>query len=291
MIIYDQNEDRGGRILPEERRLKMYEYIRKKGVATTKELSKLFGISESTVRRDLNELELRGLIKRTFRGAVFQHLTGETTFMDNMKLMRREKEAIAEKALEHIYDGDFIILGGGTTVYSLVLKLLQSDISNLTVITNSLNVGMKILQSGKRYDLIFVGGKARYGTFECVGDDTIDMLDRYNVGKAFIGVNGISHEFGVSMSNREESAIARAMIRRSMEVFVLADHTKFNVVKAYRVCGKDEVDLIITDDGLDTSILEEFRKRGWRIEIVHRSYPDVDHNTGYHVHNRSEIHS
>ena len=127
-------------MLPDERRMAIFDYVKKNMSATTDELSNAFGVSASTVRRDLEFLASKNLIKRTHKGAVINSPHAESSFLVNYNYMREEKKLIAKKAITYINSGDFIALSGGTTSYFLADEIINSELTDLTILTHSINI-------------------------------------------------------------------------------------------------------------------------------------------------------
>jgi DeoR/GlpR family transcriptional regulator of sugar metabolism len=175
-----------------------------------------------------------------------------------------EKSLIAQKALLHIKDGDFIGLSGGTTIYLLAKEIIKSAIHNLTILTNSINTTTLFLESEKSYELILTGGPPIKGTYECTGDFAIQIINSFNLDAYFFGVNGINLEDGISFNNFEEAQICRTFIKRSTKNFVIADHGKFDVRKPSRVCPLNLITGIITDDS-DKKTIEKYKNEGIKI--------------------------
>ncbi|WP_456398842.1 DeoR/GlpR family DNA-binding transcription regulator [Mesoaciditoga sp.] len=234
-------------MLTNDRRLKIFEYIKRNISATTSELSKKFNASGSTIRRDLEYLAKKNLIIRLHNGAMVNSPHAESGFIFNYNRMQEEKKLIAKKALNFIEDYDFIALSGGTTCYTLATEILNSPLEGLTILTNSINITTLILESVKDFQVIVTGGIPRKGTYECVGEITLNTIRKFNIDKFFVGVNGISIKGGVSFSNIQEAEVAKEVHAHSRKTYVIADHTKFGVVKPARLIDFSEIDTIITD--------------------------------------------
>ncbi len=244
-------------MLTSERRLKIFEHIKRNTSATTEELSKLFNVSASTIRRDLEYLANKKLVVRIHNGAMVNSPHAESGFLFNYHRMQQEKKLIAKKALSFIEDYDFIALSGGTTCYILASEILDSPLQGLTILTNSVNITTLLLESVKDFRVIVAGGIPRKGTYECVGEITLNTIRQFNVDKFFVGVNGISVEGGVTFSDVQEAEVAREILRRSREVYIVADHTKFGITKPVRLMDLSEVENIVTDS-LPSKFNKEF---------------------------------
>jgi DeoR/GlpR family transcriptional regulator of sugar metabolism len=251
-------------MLTEERRMEIFKYIKRNNSAETETLINTFKVSGSTIRRDLEYLASKNLIVRTHKGAVLNATNVETDFIMSFNQNLKEKTMIAKKALNLINEGDFIGLSGGTTVYLLGKEIIKSPIHNLTILTNSISTATLFLESEKSYEIILAGGPPIKGTYECVGDFAIHIINSFNLDKYFFGVNGINIEDGISFNNFAESQVCRTLINRSLKSYVIADHSKFGIRKPSRVCPLSLLSGIITDE-LDKNSIEKFRTEGIKI--------------------------
>ncbi|MEM3290545.1 MAG: DeoR/GlpR family DNA-binding transcription regulator, partial [Candidatus Micrarchaeaceae archaeon] len=234
-------------MLSEERRMKIFEYLKGKVSVTTDELIEKFNVSGSTIRRDLEYLATKQLIRRSHSGAIVNTPYTEGSFIVNYNFMKEEKKVIAEKAVKLIGNNDFIALSGGTTSYMLARAIINSSLRDLTILTNSVNIATLIIESVKDFKLILTGGIPRKGTYECVGEIALRSIRNFNIDKFFVGINGISVEGGITFSNMDEAMVAKEIHSHSGRTYVIADHTKFGVVKPVRILEISEVDGIITD--------------------------------------------
>ncbi|MDI3472002.1 MAG: DeoR family transcriptional regulator, fructose operon transcriptional repressor [Thermotogaceae bacterium] len=248
-------------MLAEVRRQKILDYIREKTAVTTSELCDIFKVSRMTIRRDLKYLEEKGYIRATYNGAILELPNVELSFAEKYSTQQDEKREIANKAFEFLMDNDFIAISGGTTTFALVEKIVESNLKNLRVITNSLNVAMKLTEK-QDIELIIIGGKVREKSYECIGHEAVGFLEKYNISKLFMGIDGISEKFGFSMASCEEAAVARAFVNKSVETYVLADHTKFGKVFPGYVCGLKEIKAVITDSSVSPKLIEKYEKSG-----------------------------
>lgn len=251
-------------MLTHERQMEIFNYLKKNQSATTDELAKKFEISGSTVRRDLEALSEKKLIIRTHNGAVLNSPHVETSFAVAYNLMKKEKETIASKALNLVENGDFIALSGGSTAYILAKELVNSEIHELAVLTNSINIATLILESKKSFNLIVAGGVPRKGSYECIGEITTSIIRQFNIDKFFMGVNGIDIHGGISFSSIEEAEVSKAIFYQSRKTFIIADHTKFSVINRARISDITRPDIIITDE-LPEEIENEFILNGAKI--------------------------
>lgn len=247
----------------EERHAKIADLLSKKSSIKVNELVSLFKISESTIRRDLQDMEERGLLTRTHGGAMGAQKTSfEPTFKEKEYEQHNEKTNIGKIAASMIKDGDTIILDSGTTIMEIA-RLITAK--NVTVITNSIDVAAE-LSHKEHVELIITGGTLRTTTRAMVGHITETALKNFRVDKAFIGANGISLDEGLTTPNFIEAQTKKAMINAANKVIVVADSTKFNQVCFSVISPIGVVSTIITSDTLDIAIIKDYQDTG--IEIV-----------------------
>src|SRR4051812_12512700 len=242
-------------MLAETRRRQLVELIARRGFATLDELVKSLGVSESTVRRDLEALDLAGSVKRTHGGAVYsEEVRVMPTFDERMATATAEKEAIGRAAAAMIEDGETVLLDGGTTTLKLARALMGRP---LQVVTNSLPIA-HLLASSPPTDLILIGGYVYPRTGVAMGPLAIASMQDIRVRRAVLGAGGVVAE-GVFNSNSILVETERQMMRCGQEVWVVADHSKFGRLCLSRLCGLDEIDALVTDPGLtdpDRGVLE-----------------------------------
>ncbi|HCL98290.1 MAG TPA: DeoR/GlpR family DNA-binding transcription regulator [Fervidobacterium sp.] len=245
----------------EERKSKITEMIKNGKSVRVSELAKQFGVSESTIRRDLADLETIGMIKRTHGGAVDNFVTSfEPSFAEKEDKYAKEKEHIGKLAASFIKDGDTIILDSGTTTKYIVPNITAK---NVTIITNSLNIAYE-LSNNSNFEVIVTGGLLRTRTQALVGDIAQGTLRQFRVDKAFIGANGVSLRFGVTTPNVIEAATKRAMMENAKEIFLVIDSSKFDQVSFSLICPVNTIDYIVTDR-IEESERVQYEKIGVRI--------------------------
>lgn len=187
------------------------------------ELAALLSVSTETVRRDLTELDDRGLINRTYGGAT-RPVSFEPALVEREKLMIAERERIAAAAVALVEPNDILMIGGGATT-TIFARRLAAERDHLTVITHAFSIAVALASNPFHKVLILPGQyDSREGLIH--GPDTIEALQRYRAGKAFLGASGLTAE-GPSDAGVGPALIYGAMMKRSSETVVLADHTKF----------------------------------------------------------------
>lgn len=247
-------------VYSEERKLIILEYVQQYSRASVQELSEHLQVSESTIRRDLKELEEAKLLSRTHGGAIsLQGVNFEPTYREKEDKFRQEKAAIARKAVELIEEGDTILMDSGTTTFHMVQEL--KSFSRLTVVTNSLFLAQE-LQSIPGIDVLITGGALRRETLALVGPIAEQALDRVWVDKAFIATNGLDLGAGLTTPNLIEAAMKSKMIKTAKQVILLADHSKVGKVAFARFAEITEIQKCIIDNGVPERIVKEMRKIG-----------------------------
>lgn len=230
------------------------------------ELAEAFGVSQATLRRDLQMLNEQGLVTRTHGGVLAQEVAYEVPVRYRDSHHREQKQRIASEAVRRIPDGPFAVgLTGGTTT-SEVARLLV-DRSELTVITNALNIAFELAVS-PRVKLVVTGGVSRPQSYELVGQWAEHTIRGLNVGIAVVGTDGISSDGGLTTHDEVEAQTNAALISRAKRTVVVADGSKVGRVLLARIAGLDEVDELITDDSADAPALDAVRAAGVKVTVV-----------------------
>jgi DeoR family transcriptional regulator of aga operon len=255
-----------GHLLSTERQQRIVHYVEDKRQATVAELSKLFDVSETTIRRDLSTLESQGRVLRAHGGAVaVEHRTPEAPVIRRASRCAEEKRRIARTAADLVQDGDTIFLGLGTTALEVARAL--ADRSNLTVITNALHIVYTLAgQSG--ITVIVLGGLLRHSELSTTGYLAQRTLEDLRADKVIIGVTALSLKDGLTGNYLPEVNTVRAIMSLSREVIVVADHTKFGQVSTVSIAPISAVNTIITDDGAPPDQVEALRRAGVKVIIA-----------------------
>ncbi|GEA14473.1 MAG: DeoR family transcriptional regulator, fructose operon transcriptional repressor [Moorella sp. (in: firmicutes)] len=249
-----------------ERKQKIIEILEQTPAVRVAELSDLFQVSEVTIRRDLQELEAAGLLKRTHGGAVsIATASFEPTLTEKEEEHLAEKKAIAQAAINLIADGDTILLDAGSTTLQLARLLKANKKHPLTVVTNALNVAWE-LAFIETIDLILTGGHLRHSTLSSVGPIADNTLQGLYVDKVFLATNGLDVERGLTTPNIYEAQTKQKMVKAGREVIVLADHSKFGRISLGLICPVTAVNRVITDPGAPVEDLERLKERG--VEVI-----------------------
>ncbi|MDD4371887.1 MAG: DeoR/GlpR family DNA-binding transcription regulator [Anaerostipes sp.] len=247
-----------------ERQEKIIELLKKNKRVSNQELIQMFGVSGTTIRIDLTELEEQGLISRTHGGALLKHdpVYGEDEISSRREKNQELKIQIAKKALELIEDGDTLLLDSGTTMLELAKMLHQRK--RLTVITNDLQVALE-LQKDTQIQLILIGGRVR-NSFECtVGAMGIRFLEDLSVDKAFITTNALSLKKGATTPNSDNAEIKREMMEIANKRYLLCDSSKVGQRTVCSFARINSFDLLIIDDEISGDMKEQMEEIGGNI--------------------------
>ena len=229
-----------------ERRTLILEKLNTYGQVNVNDLSKDFGVSEVTIRNDLNQLEQKSALIRARGGAIKPTRVGvDFEISDKDKINFREKQRIGQRAAQLVEEGDTIILDSGTTTMELAKNL--GEINNLTVITNALNIAMKLAEN-KNINVIVPGGFLRKQSLSLIGTPAEKGFRGYYCDKLFLGVDGLDIDYGLSTPNVEEAHLNQVMIEYSEQVILLSDSSKFLRKSLAFICSLSAVHTIVTDD-------------------------------------------
>jgi DeoR family transcriptional regulator of aga operon len=227
--------------------------------------------STATVRRDLRELESRHLLSRVYGGAVSTEPLLELPLRHRAGQQEREKLQIAAFATRRIEPGMAVGLTGGTTTAALVRELINRRIKDITVVTNSLAIAND-LSLHPAYRLVVTGGFVRPESMELVGPIPELSIPKINLDVAFLGVDGISAEMGLTIHSDLEARTNELLLRRANRAIVVADHSKFGRSAFAQLCPVADIDEIITDSGATKAAIKELVALG---VAVTRADPDA----------------
>jgi DeoR/GlpR family transcriptional regulator of sugar metabolism len=251
-------------VLAESRRRRLADLIAERGFATLDELVRATGVSESTVRRDLEALDAAGAVKRTHGGAVYSgEVRSMPAFEDRQAAQAAEKRAIGRAAAALVEDGETVLLDGGTTTLEVARALVGRPVQ---AVTNSLPVA-QLLTTSKETDLILIGGYVYPRTGEAMGPLTVAALEGIRAAKVILGVAGIVPE-GVYNSNSLLVETERQMMQCGQQVVVVADRTKFGRQSLSRLCGLEEIDVVVVDSQLTDEYRTLLQARGVRLVLA-----------------------
>lgn len=255
-----------GHLLIDERRQHILSLIQKQGRALVGELSRTLGISQITIRKDLEYLQAKGLVQRTHGGAL--RIQAGTLFDPSLQEKKKqhwqEKQRIAAAAVKLIEEGQCVMLDSGTTTAAIAHELKR--FSELTVITNAVNIAAELTATDLQ--VILIGGILRKNSFSLVGPLAEDVLEEMHADILFLGVDGFDPEIGLMTPNFLESRVNRAMVKAARRVVAVCDSTKFNRRSLSRIVPPSAIHTVITDKNLSREVQEALRAQNIEVTLV-----------------------
>ncbi len=257
-------------MLASQRHEKIIEAVRRSGGVRVSELTALLGVSDMTVRRDLERLEADGALRKVHGGAVSadtSRVMEEPSFAAKRMLAQPAKQAIARRATELIEPDSAIAVSAGTTTWSMAAFL--ATVPGLTVVTNSITVAETIAELGDptRQTLILTGG-VRTPSAALVGPVADLSIRSLHVDQLFIGAYGFDVRSGFTSPNLAEAETNRAMITQATRVVVLADSSKWQTVGLASWGDLTDADVVITDTGLGPGAVDALSAAGPEVVLV-----------------------
>jgi DeoR/GlpR family transcriptional regulator of sugar metabolism len=255
-------------MLAAQRHKLIVEEIRRQGAVRVSELTELLGVSEMTVRRDLDALAVAGLLEKVHGGATVRGglSADEPGFEAKSHRQLREKDAIARAAAQLVEPGQSIALTAGTTTWRLAHHL--SAVAGLTVVTNSLQVA-NVLHRDSRPDLtVVLTGGVRTPSDALVGPIASSTIRSLHVDVLFIGVHGITVDAGLTTPNLLEAETDRALVAAAERIVLVADHTKWGVRGLSKIAGLSDIDVFVSDPGLSAEARAAIGEHVERIVIA-----------------------
>jgi DeoR/GlpR family transcriptional regulator of sugar metabolism len=236
--------------LAAQRRTAILEQVQAQGAVRVSELVRALGVSDMTVRRDLEALARRGLLTKVHGGAtaVRPHTTDEPGFLAKSTQHEREKDLIARRGAQLVLPGTAIALSAGTTTWALAQRLV--DVPDLTIVTNSIPVAEVFARAPRPDRTVVLTGGLLTRSNALVGPLAVAAIRSLNVDQVFLGVHGMAAQTGYTSPNFLEAETDRALVEAARQRVVLADHTKWDVVGLATICPLDEANLLISDEAL-----------------------------------------
>ena len=253
MIDYDA--------FPEQRQSFIRQLLTEKGRVVSADLVKLLGVSEHTIRRDLQKLARDGVCKRVYGGAV-SHLKQSATFETRVNQCVDEKSSVAIKCAKLIKDNSCIFIDTGSTYLAMASYIPQN--LTLTIVTNSPQIA-SVLSSRTNGELILLGGKVNPLTGGTMGADTVNQIRNMVFDQTFIGVCGLDPHAGLSAVYYDDACFKKEVIAQSNEVIAAVIADKMQQVARYKVATCEDIDIIIASRD---SKIEGFEGFNLKIEIA-----------------------
>ncbi len=261
-------------MLARQRQAVILEEARRTGAVRVSDLVTRLGVSDMTVRRDLDVLAGRGLVEKVYGGAtsVVGKSTDEPGFEAKSVRQRTQKEAIAELAATLVRPGTAIGLSAGTTTWTLARAL--DAIPGLTIVTNSIQVADVLRGSTQPDRTVVLTGGVRTPSDALVGPVAVHSLRSLHLDAVFLGVHGMADGPGFTTPNLTESETDRALVEAGRKLVVLADHTKWGTVGISTIADLDEADVVVTDDGIPDEAKEILAERVGELMIAETAETD-----------------
>lgn len=247
--------------------------VRDREFVRVSDLSAMFGISEVTVRSDLDLLSDRGSLQRVHGGAVVRDPVrrSERSFEESLGAYADEKAAIGRAAAARVGSGETVILDVGTTTMAVARALVERrDLQDVVVFTNGLTIALELERAMPRISVIVTGGTLRRLQHSLVQPMANLILEEVNVSTVFLGCNGVHPDEGVTNVNLPEAAVKRLMVQAAQHCVVVTDSSKIGNISVVKIADLDSVDLVITGEGAPPEALAELEKRGLRVEVAYQ---------------------
>ena len=254
-------------MLPAERRQRLMEWFDVHFAGSSQDLAERFGISVSTIRRDLDHLAKEGFLSRTHGGAV--RMRPQASYESSTELARKtaveEKRGIVAEAVKHLKPDQSILIDTGTICHDLADTIAQIDFP-LTVITNDLYVA-KALTYKPPISVVVPGGANRFGAFSLMGEPGLSFLRDVRCDLYFMSAQAVDVDCA-SDTVMELVEMKRTMLASSEKTILLADSSRFKARALYRIAALDQINAIITDEGLSGDIRTTIRAHGLELSCV-----------------------
>jgi DeoR family myo-inositol catabolism operon transcriptional repressor len=239
------------------------DYIFEHQTASLDELCNVFNVSKNTIRRDIQELVEMGEIKKVYGGVA---VNAETlvSFNDRKTRNQKLKQLIAKAAASYVEDGDVIFVDSGTTTLEMIEYIKTK---NLTIITNNLDFMINALPY-ENLTVISTGGALERKTNSFISMKNFNLLQSYNINKAFMASTGISLTNGVTNASPLESETKTTAVEKSSKVFLLIDHDKFDKYGLMTYCSLNDIDYVVTDQFPRENFREYFEKNDIHLVVA-----------------------
>jgi DeoR family glycerol-3-phosphate regulon repressor len=245
---------------------------RRDGRVGVEELAQGFAVTPQTIRRDLNDLCLRGLLSRVHGGAMPANSVSSVDYEERRNLASEEKRLIGAAAAALIPENSSVMLNIGTTTEHVARGLAEH--SGLVVITNNINV-INILTGTPGKQLILAGGVVRQSDGGIVGEAAVQFIRQYKADIAVIGASAIDDDGSILDYDQREVSVARAILDSARRVILVADHQKFERTAPMRICDLDRVNVFVTDRPPPPRFLRECKRHGVEVDIVGTALSDT----------------
>lgn len=240
--------------------------LNKSGFVSVADLSKELDVTMVTIRKDLKILEDKGLLYRSHGSATSVSPYVNDRSLSEKKLVKvEEKMKIAQEAIRMVEDEEAIIIGSGTTVVSFAQAIPKNK--KLTVLTAAMNVTLALIDAPD-IEIVQLGGVVRKSSSSAVGHFAEEMMTHFACSKLFLSADGISLDHGLTTSNMMEAHLNTQMVNSVQKRIVLADSSKFGKKGFGKICNLEDVDVVITDNGIPRIYKEKLEEMGIEVRLV-----------------------
>lgn len=256
--------------ISEARRRRMLRLIRQREYVRVGDLSETFGVSEVTIRSDLETLAQRGQIRRLRGGAMApREPHPEHTFDEAVGAHAEQKQAIARTAAALVQPGESVILDVGSTTTSIAHALVaREELRDVTVFTNGLNIALDLEPFVPRFTVVVMGGSVRPMGHSLVDPLGEMLIERVNADILFLACNGVDLDRGITNTSLAEASTKRRLLRAARRRVVVADSGKIGAIALAYICDVEAIDLLITDDGIYAHALTTLRERHVEVQVA-----------------------
>lgn len=258
-------------LIPAQRRERIQEFLTIHHIVSSAELCELLDVSEATVRRDLEWLENEGILERTHGGAMLnQRVQLELQYVQRIRSHAEEKRQIGIATASIIDNGDIIFVNSGTTTTEVIRHIPAN--ANITIVTNNVTACMEL--SEVNYEILLVGGSYLPTSQSVAGRFAIDNLNHIYANKAIIAIDGLSLKFGCTVPTNAEAEVNQLMIQRNRgPLIIVTDHSKWGIVSNFEIAKIDQIQTLVTDEGLDLHAREALSAYPLNLVIAGQSQP------------------
>ena len=249
-----------------ERHKYILDKLNKYGFVRITDVANELGVTKVTIRKDVKILESKGLLYKVHARPANPHVADlDVHVKDNIN--RDAKRLIAQRAVEILDDNDSIIIASGSTIYAFAEEIKMRQWHHLNIVTPFLRLGV-LLNEAENVNVVQLGGTVHKKSLSVLGEEASRSLDDCICSKLFFGVDGIDLEHGITTSTLDEAKLTRKMMKASSQNIVLADSSKFGQRGFGRICALEDIDVIITDDGIPEQMVTIVEEAGVDLFIV-----------------------
>lgn len=252
-------------LLPQDRHSEIMKQLHETKTVKIAELCRSLNVTRETIRKDLYELEEKGLVRKVHGGAILNKANLETSYINRKSTNENEKRSIAKAAADIVENGDTIYIDYGTTALLFTREILSKK--DLTIITNSLPIAHEVIDYSD-FEVIIIGGSVRKNEKSLFGPLAYRGIEKLFVDKGFFGIGGVDIKAGFTNVNMGESEVSRLMFEHSQKNIVMADYSKFNTVSMNQVAPISKVDVLITDEKSDPILLKQIKEMNVKVITV-----------------------